>query len=99
MLSKFNWDFPSSCGRIGMSIFGTILKHCSIEVQKYIDGIFFSSFTSGEDPGSKLGMCAQQICDETGISQNTLVFTCKLYHPCFIVLHLFYIYSFTLKAF
>jgi len=41
MLSKFNWDFPFSCGRIGMSIFGTILKHCSIEVQKYTDGIFF----------------------------------------------------------
>jgi hypothetical protein len=41
MQSKFNWDIPFSCGRIGMSFFGTILKHCSIEVQKYTDSTSF----------------------------------------------------------
>ena len=87
MLSKFNWDFPFSCGRTGMAIFVTTLKPCSIEFQKYRDGISFLHSLLLLKTQVQNRACAQQMCDETGISQNTLVFTCKLYNPYFIVSH------------
>jgi len=67
-------------------MFGTTLKPRSIAFHKYTGGIFFLHSLLVKTQVQN-GMSAQQICDETGISQNSLVFTCKLYHPHFIVLH------------